>query len=465
MTQRRDEQAGSLQARRSTLRLIGAMLACGILGGGASPAAPPFVGAESPAMVDVGRLEATARRAGLRVVSGDRLVLATDRPPRDGDGIDDLPRIFTAAFERWCDHFQVDAGATAGWRAFGCLMADRERFRAVGLLPADGTIPDFANGYCDRNRFWLVDQANPAYRRHLLLHEGVHAFTLTLRSLATPTWYTEGIAELLATHRLEEGTFVPTPIPRHAGEAEQLGRIEAIRQLRISGASPGLAEVFATPPSARHDIPAYAASWAATAMLSGHPAHAETFRQLEAGPLDARLTERLAELPGWDGERAARDFDAFTDELDHGYDFARSSIEWTDGLPLTTRERLTIAADRGWQSSGWSLSKGQRAAFRATGRCQIGRAGAIELESEADGISLRWYRGRPAGRLLLAQWAAPADGGRPRFEVIAEGRAGRFIAATDGVLYLKINEPPGELADNNGGLDVEIGPIAPNTSR
>jgi hypothetical protein len=59
----------------------------------------------------------------------------------------------------------------------------------------------------------------------------------------------------------------------------------------------------------------------------------------------------------------------------------------------------------------------------------------------------------------VAQWHLPPEGGRPRFEILAEGRAGRFTAVTDGVLYLKLNEPPGELSDNRGGLDVEIGPI------
>ena len=268
---KRGSKRSSRHPARAARCLVVALLVASAVSSRPLWGAPPPALRQRPNVVDVDRLEATARRAGLRVVRGDRLVLATDRPPREGDGIDDLPRIFAEAFACWCDHFDIDPRATDGWRAFGCLMSDREPFRAAGLLPTDGTIPDFANGYCDRNRFWL--------------------------------------------------------------------------------------------------------------------------------------------------------------------------------------------ADRGWQSSGWSLPRGQRAAFRATGRCQIGHAGGIELESEADGISLRWYRGRPAGRLLLAQWMSPADGGRPRFEVIAEGRGGRFTAVADGVLYLKINEPPGDLADNGGRFDVEIGPL------
>lgn len=429
-------------------------------GGVACVAGPP----------DADHFAATARRAGLRVLEGEHLVLVTDRPVREGDGVDDLPRVFDAAFAEWCRHFGIDLAAQREWRALACLMTDRERFRAAGLLPTGDAIPDFANGYCLGDRFWMMDQSSPAYRRHLLLHEGVHAFTLTLRGAAAPVWYTEGIAETLATHRLERADgqprFIPTPIPLEAGDVEQLGRIEKIRALRIAAASPSLADVFATPPAHHHAIDSYAASWAAVAMLAGHPAHADVFRACERGSLDGSFTKRLEAAAGWDAARAARDFDAFTDELDYGYDFARSAIDWSAGRPLQGSHACTVAADRGWQNSGWRLSQGQRCSLRATGRVLVGQASACReeskpsaclLESEPDGISLEWYRGRPVGRLLAAQWVEqPAGGGRPRFVVLAEGATGEFTAAADGPLYLKINESPGRLADNAGSLTVEI---------
>jgi len=106
------------------------------------------------------------------------------------------------------------------------------------------------------------------------------------------------------------------------------------------------------------------------------------------------------------------------------------------------------------------MKAGEEAELVATGRAGVGRAGTIDLESSADGISLRWYRGRPLGRLLVAQWAVPAEGGRPRFVVVAEGAAARFAAITTGALYLKLNAPPGELADFDGGLDVALTPGA-----
>lgn len=419
---------------------------------------------------DTDAFAATARMAGLRVISSPRLVLATDRLPRAGDGVDELPAVFDQAFATWCTHYRIAPDTLPRWRACGCLMADRERFRAAGLLPAD--LPAFTNGFCLDDRLWLVDQSNPAYRRHLLLHEGVHAFTLTVRSLTAPPWYTEGIAEYLATHRLEhpaDGSprFISTPLPDRAADVEQLGRVERLRRLHATQAAPSLEAVLAATTSGHGDISAYAANWAAVTMLARHPRYARQFVAVERGPLDAALTERLAETDGWDEARASRDFDAFTADVDYGYDFARSAIDWSPGRPLTATAEAQVDATRGWQNTGLRLAAGRRYSLTATGRCTLGAVTdpasgrSTPLESEARGISLRWHRGRPIGRLIAAQWVDRPVAGRPRFEPLAEGGSATFTAGVDGPLYLMINESPGELADNAGGLSVRVSPRSP----
>jgi hypothetical protein len=115
---------------------------------------------------DTDAFAATARRAGLRVISSPRLVLATDRLPRAGDGVDELPAVFDQAFATWCTHYRIAPDTLPRWRACGCLMADRERFRAAGLLPAD--LPAFTNGFCLDDRLWLVDPSAPARGRACL---------------------------------------------------------------------------------------------------------------------------------------------------------------------------------------------------------------------------------------------------------------------------------------------------------
>jgi hypothetical protein len=417
--------------------------------------------AAAAADIAVAPLEATARRAGLRVLASDHLVLATDRPARDGDGVEDLPRFFDEAFRGWCDHYGIDPASARDWQAFGCLVVDRERFRAAGLLPA--TIPEFTNGFCDRNRFWMMDQSNPDYRRHLLLHEGVHAFTLTIRGLDAPEWYTEGIAEFLATHRLEQGAdgrehVVLAPLPLRPGDVEQLGRIETLRAARRP---PALAEVMAAARKGHGDITAYAADWAAVAVLARHPAFARQFAAAERGPLDADFSARLASQPGWNQALATREYAFFTSEVDYGWDFARTAVDWSPGRPLVVPAQVTVDAARGWQNTGLSLAQGGRCRIAGGGRVRLGESrdqgAAVPIESEADGITLRWYRGHPAGRLLAAQWVEQADG-RAGFVVLAAGAAAEITAAVDGPVYLTVNDAPGDRADNAGSYTVDLVP-------
>lgn len=278
-------------------------------------------------------------------------------PPTDqsaGDGVAELPAVFDEAFTAWCNHYGMDPADHADWRCFGCLVVDRERFRAAGLLP--DTVPPFENGFCDRNRFWLMDQSNPAYRRHLLLHEGVHAFTLTLRGLATPVWYNEGIAEYLATHRLDRDgdvvRFAWTAMPTRPDDVEQLGRIEKLRELRADGRLPALDAVLSLPVGEHGAIADYAASWAAVALLANHPAYARGFAALERGPLGTDFNDRLTALPDWDPARAARDYAAFVGEVDYGWDFDRLAIDWSPGVPLAAHVTLPVDASRGWQNTG-----------------------------------------------------------------------------------------------------------------
>lgn len=177
----------------------------------AAMAAPP---------VDDARVAAT----GIRKLSGRRLTLYTDLT---GKEIDRLPAVFEQAFPQWCKYFGVSQRKHADWHVTGCLMKDRAKFIAAGLMPKN--LPPFKHGYSVNDRLWLDEQPSDFYRRELLLHEGTHSFMFTLLGSCGPPWYMEGLAEYLATHRLEDGRLTLGYMPKSRDEAPQWGRVRIIQ--------------------------------------------------------------------------------------------------------------------------------------------------------------------------------------------------------------------------------------------
>jgi hypothetical protein len=113
-----------------------------------------------------------AAAAGIRKLTSQHLTLYTDVP--QGQDVDEFPGVFDLAVPQWCRYFDLDPARARDWRMTGFVMRDRARFQDAGLLPAD--LPKFPNGYQRGANFWLYDQKDAYYRRHLFLHEGTHAF-------------------------------------------------------------------------------------------------------------------------------------------------------------------------------------------------------------------------------------------------------------------------------------------------
>ena len=147
--------------------------------------------------------------ASIRRLESKHLTLITDLPP--SEQVDALPALFDQAFPQWCAYFGVDAGQLDAWHVQGHLMKSRPRFEAAGLIPPG--MHEFRSGYAEGSKLWCYDQTSEYYRRHLLLHEGTHAFMHTILNGVGPSWYAEGIAELLATHRLADGQLTLNCLP------------------------------------------------------------------------------------------------------------------------------------------------------------------------------------------------------------------------------------------------------------
>ena len=94
--------------------------------------------------------------------------------------------------------------------------------------------------------------------------------------------------------------------------------------------------------------------------------------------------------PGWDAFTARRDFDAFTEDLDYGFDPVRMAIDWSRGRLLpATGGSTTVKPSQGWQTTGWRMEAGRRYFLRASGRvCRVGQLEQkMVCRPQADGIS------------------------------------------------------------------------------
>ena len=391
---------------------------------------------------------------GIRQIESKHLTLFTDLPA--GEEVDALPALFDRAFPQWCRYFGVDENQHAQWHVRGHLMKSRERFEAAGLIPPG--LHNFATGYAQGDRLWCYDQTSEYYRRHLLLHEGTHAFMHTLVGGVGPAWYAEGMAELLATHRLEGGKLTLNYFPKSRDEVSKWGRIEIVEHDFAARRAKDLTKVFGYNPRTDAENEWYGWCWAVAAFLDGHPRYRTRFRQLPRIVKRPDFTTAVTQAFGADWRRLQEDWRLYAANLDYGYDFARMEIETKAPEQLSAdKAKVKVAADRGWQASGVRLEAGKKYRLRASGRYQVASKPRVWW-CEPGGVTIRYYRGRPLGMLLAAVGADDAGETSPGSLVnpTAVGLETTLTPDRDGTLYLRINDSPGSLADNAGSLSVEI---------
>lgn len=395
--------------------------------------------------------------AGVRQLESRHLVLTTDLP--SGPQIDALPELFDAAVPQWAAYFGIDPAATADWRVHGVLIGDREKFAALGMLPADVTL---VHGYAKGSEIWLFDQPTDYYRRHLLLHEGTHAFMATFLGGGGPGWYSEGMAELLATHALDATTEKLTlnVMPQDRRDVPMLGRIKLVHDAVADGRSLALPKVMKFDNKKQLDSEAYAWCWAAAKLLDSSPRYRERFRKLANHVQDENFNALVKRQYAADWDELLAEWQAFVAALEHGYDFARMAIQFERGTPLAGRPReVKIAADRGWQSSGVWLEAGKTYRIAARGRFQIASETSEGVEhpwpSEAGGVTIEYHDGRPLGMLLGA--IVPERGQRATFaKPQAIGLGCEMTPDVSGTLYLRVNDSAAKLDDNRGALTITI---------
>jgi hypothetical protein len=240
-----------------------------------------------------------------------------------------------------------------------------------------------------------------------------------------------------------------------------LGRVKLIRDAFAKNRTKTFPEVMRIDNRKQLDSESYAWTWAAAKWLDSHPRYRERFRELRKRVLDANFNQIAEQAYAEDWDELLAEWHAFVATLDYGYNFDRTAIDFQPGRPLRTGSaRLTIAADRGWQSTGVMLEEGKPYHVEAAGRYQIATEqvqGALQpWPCEPGGITLEYYAGRPLGMLLGAVVDVESNDMAGFAEPIAIGLRIDLRPARAGTLYLRVNDSAARLADNRGSLAVTI---------
>lgn len=399
--------------------------------------------------------EAKCAGRGIRKLASKHLTLYTDLPP--SPVVDELPAVFDQAVPQWLDYFGIEPERGEKWHMIGVLAKEKERFYDTGLWPDD--LPPFLHGYMRNNVLWLYEQPSDFYRRHLLLHEGTHGFMWAFLGGLGPPWFTEGLAELLGTHEWTAGKLRLNVIPPSKEASPMWGRVKIIKDGFANNQALPLGAIMNYPPNAHLKTEPYGWCWAAAVFFDHDPQFQKVFREAQQTVADVSPTfsERFVNRLPQPGTQVSEQWQCFVANIEYGYDVARESIIRKEAEPLPEgRSEIEVVADRGWQSSGYALEAGKTYELTARGQFQIGKSTKPWM-SEANGITLRYYKGRPIGTLLAAVTDEGESGGKsPLLEPIVVGTKAEITPEKDGVLYLRVNDSPAELADNAGSLTVIV---------
>lgn len=392
------------------------------------------------------------------VLQGNHIKIVTDL--KKTPELQELPMVFDMAVPQWCEFFSVRPADYTNWRLTCYLMQNPDRFRGEGLLPND--LPPFNNGYQRGDEIWCMAQPSPYYTRHLMLHEGTHAFMFSALGASGATWYQEGVAELLGTHRWKSSELTLGVFPRTRQELPFWGRIQLIKNEVQNGRAKTIAEVFKLSPQAFYsDNNSYAWSWALSSFFDRHPKYRARFRDMRrfAHLNSTEFSKRFALKFKREKKQLFTLWDVFLSNIDYGYDISEDQISYVGKTKsLTTRQEIEISCDRGWQSTGLIVAKGNRYEIQGEGRYVI-RETERKWHCEAGGITIEYDRGAPLGALMCAVHAANDSSDHMTLvNPVCVGTQATIVPRESGLLFFRINERAGQLGDNHGTLQVTVSP-------
>jgi len=202
----------------------------------------------------------------------------------------------------------------------------------------------------------------------------------------------------------------------------------------------------------------YAWCWAACYLLDNHALSQSEFRDMvQHVRLTGGFSERLTSQLGHVWPRLEENWQVFATSLEHGYDLQRSQIRYQNTKPAGDFASALVDTQYGWQSTGIELAPGKNYSISARGRYII-RNGERPWPCEANGVTIHYWKGLPLGVLTGA--LRPTDWKGETTTTLTQpqpiGPANTIHPDMPVTLFLKINENPADLADNDGQLQIEV---------
>ncbi len=392
----------------------------------------------------------------IRVVRGKHIVLKADTG--SDELLNDLVDAFDAAVEQWRQFWQVPTGGLDNWAVDAFLIEDRERFRQTGELPPGRNFPF---GFASGEKVWVMRQPSDYYTRHLLLHEGAHAVQIHLFGGTGPSWYAEGMAELLGVHRGHGSSVRVGIVPPTREAVPYWGRFKLMAAARQAGNVPTLETVLGYPLDLRSDVESYGWSWAAVSLLTQYQTYRPiALRAARNGNDHAAAFTRALKQPldsVWPIVQAR--WRVLTATMDYGFDWQRERVDLaiSDRLWSGAALQLSVRADRGWQSAGVRFPPGASVSISATGRCTLADEPKPWI-SEPPGVTIRFANDRPLGQLLVAvvpNQTIETDRLEP-LEVHAVDPRRELQIKRHSWLLFRINDDLGDLGNNRAGYQVTL---------
>lgn len=407
-----------------------------------------------PVLPDPVQDDEILKQSGYARYSSKHLLLITDIEPEIAR---ELVKSVDQEYAAWEKYFGPlpPAADDSPFRMVGYLMRDMQPIIELGLVP--NKYLGMRTGGHLQSHFWMLDQETDYYRRHLLFHEATHCYMTIMPDTSLPKWYLEGMAELFGTHRVnEDGTFTFRVLPEDKRHYAGWGRIKVIQEEVTAGRMKSFGQIRSIQRIDPVDeVRDYAWSWALCYFLDAHPRYQERFRSLRAHWRSNLFTLQFDRLFEEDLEEIQLEWRLFVNTLVEGYDLPRTAILFAETpQPVSSEQQIEIAADRGWQGTGWQVEAGRTYKITASGEVTLDDQPEPWI-SEPQGITLRYDDGIPIGRLsgLLVE-SETFEG----LEKIDLGRHTNWTAPTTGILYLRVNDLWNDLDNNEGRYRVTIQP-------